>query len=123
MTAPRVLAAGAIAVALSGALVAMPSDAVAKGGTGTIAVHLKGPDGSPQKNIKLCPTKKTGPSTVKKVGKCDKTNKKGNAKLKHVLTGKRYVSIYSGNQLAGTFPNKIKVKAGKTTHKTFTLAG
>jgi hypothetical protein len=116
------LATGALcAMALTGTVVASPS-AVA-GGTGKIVVHLVGPDGSNQKGIKLCPTKKTSPTTYKNIGKCDVTNKNGIAKLKKVLPGKRYVSIYSGKQFAGTFPDKVKVRAGKTTHKKFVLAG
>jgi hypothetical protein len=120
----RTFAAASLAIATGAGLVATAAAPAVAGGTGKAVIHFKGPDGSPVPGITVCPTQHKLPNVGKMEGKCGTSDKHGNATMKKVKPGKWFVTMYaSDGTVAGQFPKKIKIAAGKTTHKAYLLAG
>jgi hypothetical protein len=119
----QALAAGVLAtVAATGCVVGTQSASFA-GGTGKAVLHLVGPDGKPVAHLTVCPTKKAAPHAGGKVGDCDTSDHSGHVTLRHVKAGKCFVTIYINRTPQGSFPTKLKVVAGKTTHHKYVVAG
>jgi hypothetical protein len=106
------------------------TSAAAKGGTGTIKVHLVSildhKTGIPQ--VKICATSKQVDPTSGKTkpgrvgGKCDTTSNKGYASLTKVPAGKWWVTSYSPTGPAGS-DKRVAVRRGHTTKVTWAVGG